>query len=218
VSRAEVPLFALPHDPGLDQPSIAASFADFRTHEVISIVQAAGPRTVETTAPAGGSTPTPDAERIERRHKLGKAGVITMLVGLGVDVVGTGVLVATAASTLDGEVSDSAFIGGALGGTALLFVGAVTSTVGEVMLFTGGIGASSLLDIPTTVGWIGVALSAGGLVVDFIQPVAGAALSVGGLVCGAVQLGQSGRAGREAGVLTLNVLPSTHGIRLAGTF
>lgn len=201
-------------------PSLSVAFADYRAHDTLALVQTDGfnPRidNVDEEVPVVGGGSSLDADRIQRRHRLGKAGVTVMIIGASATVVGVGVAVVGGA-------------GGNLGlatlGLGLAVGGGIAFTVGEVMMFTGGIGAASLLGESTTVGWVGVGLIAGGYVLNVVGPRIdpslsgiGGALGIAGLVCGAVQLGQAGRAGRDAGVISWHVAPMDNGLRIGGTF
>ena len=206
-------------------PSLAMGFADYHAHETLALVDADGfdPRvdSLEEVDVGGGAGF--DAERIQRRHRLGKVGVTVMIVGASAAAVGGAVAFGSAvlAVTSGGGIA----VGGVVGGVLLIGLGGAAFTVGEIMMFTGGIGASSLLGESTTVGWVGVGLIAGGFVLNVvgagIDPTIstlGSAAGIAGLVCGAVQLGQAGRAGREAGVISLLIAPTPNGVRIGGVF
>lgn len=207
-------------------PSLSVAFADYRAHQTLALVDADGfdPRvdSVDEDPPVVGGADAWDAERIQRRHRLGKAGVVTMLAGVGATTVGAVVLFGSALVALGGEPAAA----GAVTGAVLVIGGGVATLTGEVMLFTGGIGAARLLGESTTVGWVGVGLVAGALVLNGVSLGTGVeeisllapGMSIAGLVCGAVQLGQAGRAGREAGVISLMIAPSPNGVRVGGMF
>lgn len=205
-------------------PQLATAFGDYRTHQVMAYTHE-DPRLVAVDAPVSDAGGSLDAERIARRHQLGKTGVVLMVAGTGAAAVGAIMAFGGAIALLnDGGSTGAAAV--TTGGVVLVLGGAVAGTVGEVMMFTGGIGASQLLGIPTTVGWTGVGLIAGGFVVGVVGSGAGSPelstvgslMSLGGFVCGAVQLGQSGRAGREANVLSWHLVPTPHGMGIAGNF
>jgi hypothetical protein len=184
-------------------PSLAAAFVDYRS---LLAFAAIGSPTVETTAPSGGTSL--DSERIVRRHRLGEAGVVTTSIALGVEIVGV-VIEAVGIVENDDDL--------VLSGAVISLAGNAGEIVGEVLMFTGGIGAAQLLGIPTTVGWVGVGLAIGGNALSLYDPTLGGLAALGGLVCGAVQLGESGNAMRSQG-LTLHVIPTGNGVRFAGTF
>jgi hypothetical protein len=193
---AEVPLLAT-----FEPPDLAAAYA---------------PAPPELLAAASGGG---DPALVRRRHQLGKAGVITMAAGAG--AVAGGLVLALSVPTLtDGDV----LAGGSLAITGVFVagLGGVAIVTGEVLLFVGGIGASSALGEPTTTGWVGVGLAIGAVGISAITPqsrgmgVIGFAASVGGIVCGAVELSEAGRAGRAAGSLSL--VPTGRGLALAGTY
>jgi hypothetical protein len=100
----------------------------------------------------------------------------------------------------------------------LYLTGVVGETVGEILMFDGGIGASKVLGLNTTAGWVGVGLAIASLPVSWFNSAGGSVLSVAGFVCGAVQLGQSGEAGRDQGLIGLRVLPMRDGVRVVGAF
>lgn len=186
----------------------------------------------EATADPVDSAPATDprwalSERFERRHRLGKTGVGVMLGGIGVATVGTVVLTVELVHCFDVGVC-----GGAMAGVGLIVAGGIGATVGEVMMFTGGIsaaydGRSLGLDLSPTLGWVGVGLIGGGFVLSgvsgalaergHVNPLGGIGSVAGlaGFICGAVQLGQVGRAGRHANLV---VLPSANGLIVGGRF
>lgn len=181
------------HEPMFDLPSLLVSHA---SDEVVGGTGAAGV----------------DAAMFQRRHQMGKTGVILFIVGIPVVLVGAVVLVG---STASGSGS------GMLAGYGIMVGGNALSITGEVMLFVGGIGASNLLSVDNAIGWVGVGLAVGANVAAFIPGVSvlSTPLAIGGLVCGAVQLGKAGRAGRDAGLLTdVHLVPTGNGMLVAGRF
>ena len=206
-------------------PSLAVGFADYHAHETLALVDVDGfdPRVDNLEEVDVGGGAGLDADRIQRRHRLGKAGVTVMIVGASTAAVGTVVFVVGLGAAIGG--GGAGWGGAALGGVALIGLGGVAFTVGEILMFTGGIGASSLLGESTTVGWVGVGLVAGGFLLNVVGPsidpsigYLGSAAGIAGLVCGAVQLGQAGRAGRDAGVISLLIAPTPNGVRIGGVF
>lgn len=200
-------------------PSISAAYADYRTHQFLDTADdetaggSADPDVDEPTA--SRISPASDVgERFKRRHGLGKAGVIVYTTGVVVQTVGVVVVVASA---LD-STPQTGNVGAAVGGVGLVVLGGVTSVVGEVMLFTGGIGASQLVGKSPVVGWVGVGLAAASIPLNFVDPTVAGLAGLGGLVCGAVQLGQAGNAGRAAGLISLRVAPTPNGFLVAGAF
>jgi hypothetical protein len=198
-------------------PSLAAAFADHRTHLVLDVLSE------DTPAPAGSETgatasDTPrdlDQDRFRRRHRLGRTGVLLVVGGTAASAVGFVTVIATV-------FSDS--LAPAIVGVGLVVGGASVAVVGEVMIFAGGIGASEVLGENTTVGWVGVGLAIGGFATTLLSAdapglqVAGTAASIGGLVCGSVELAQAGAAGRRENLISFRVVPTSNGLLVAGTF
>ena len=208
--------------PHLDAPpSLSAAFADYRTHDLLAVLSGSGEPhpgelvTVDGLEPAGSGF---DDERIVRRHRVGKAGVILTVIGYPVAAIG-------AVTTLVGALGDSSDT--VVGGFVLVIGGTGMAIAGPIMLFTGGIGAANLLGESTKVGWVGVGLLVGafpfsvltsGIGNGEVAVLGGLGIALGGLVCGAVQLGQAGSAGRRAGAISVHMLPDPRGLRLVGTF
>ena len=175
-------------------------------------------------AAGSGTSRSEDEQKFVRHHRLGKIGVVTMLSSIGVDVIGAVVLVG---GTL--ACGNQQTCGGAIAGVGIIVVGAIGSVTGEALMFVGGIGAAydgRRLGLPLTptLGWVGLGLVAGAEVlslgfvgsqsaITYVFDAAGLA----GFICGAVQLGEDGRAGRDKGLLVA-IVPMPNGIRLAGNF
>jgi hypothetical protein len=204
-------------------PSLGGAYGDWRVHAVTAAVMADEP--VEPLPAADEDLPLRhaiDVGRFQRQHRVGTTGVIVYVASLGVATMGELVFVIGALGIAVGDDS-GASAGYVVGGAGLVVVGAVGAVTGEVMLFAGGIGASHTLGLPTGVGWGGVALAIGSVVVGIVPSSAtiylSGAMNLGALACGAVQLGASGREGRYQGYLTeLHVVPTGDGLAVTGRF
>ncbi len=189
----------------MEPPTLEAAYAEFAPDGALT--------TPGDPIAVGGAAPVPDAERVTRRHKLGRMGVVVIASGVSTAAIGV-------VSVAGGYAGPAAL--------ALVAAGGLATTVGEVMMLTGGIGSAKLLDAPTGLGWIGAGLSAGAFVVGGVSAqinfgfnylsVLGLAMRCSGVALGATQLGQAGRAGRDAGLLAVHLVPSPTGLAVAGTF
>lgn len=186
-------------------PSLSNAFADYRGRHGLTMEE---PDT-------GGSSAADD--RVQKPHRIGKAGPIVMLAGVGTSAV-SAVVIHFQINAHDGGLP--------LVSTGFFLAGGAAVVVGEVMLLAGGIGAAELLGRPATWGGVGAGLVTGGLVSGVLAlqlestelALVGAGLGLGGIACGAIQLAQVGSAARDAGVISLLITPARNGVRLAGVF
>lgn len=204
---------------GAEGPSLADGYGHWPTREAAALLS----RVDDAAAVADAGYSDLDIAQFQRRHRTGKTGVALYLAGTGLAGVGTITL-------LSGIYTSDALI---VAGAGMMFVGGIGAVVGEVMMFSGGIGAANTLRIDNTIGWVGVGFAIASPVLQFIAPgfalispgasiamsLSSFGLGVGAIVCGAVQLGQDGAAGRRAGLIsTWTVVPTSNGVALAGRF